>query len=285
MKDIGKLEWVKSITSEAISIVDFINAKVRVLATYRSYSDLELKKPSKTRFAAMWILLDRLFEVQNKLQKTVVSEEFKEWLDGEPIAQQQEAKAMQRLCLKESFWRSVHGLVIAILPLYKVLRMTDMEGATIGVLYHFMKEAINEIQKCTILDESRWKWMKRPIHGFADPVFKEPSLFTNTLLLEDRDTYLPKILSSNDHGKFLQDFINYNDQRGSALASSLVWKRDSLDCSSRASERNSSAYSLIHTKIRNKLSTKQLERLIYCRSNLRMLRSMHETPIARQVKI
>ncbi|KAH7307506.1 hypothetical protein KP509_22G062800 [Ceratopteris richardii] len=208
----------------------------------------------ETRFAAMWILLDRLFEVQNKLQKTVVSEEFKEWLDGEPIAQQQEAKAMQRLCLKEAFWRSVHGLVIAILPLYKVLRMTDMEGETISVLYHFMKEAINEIQKCTILDESvdpscdilestpkrddllyliekRWKWMKRPIHGFAallHPAFKEPSLFMDTSLLEDRDTYLPKILSSNDHGKFLQDFINYNDQRGSALASSLVWKRDSL---------------------------------------------------------
>ncbi|KAH7307505.1 hypothetical protein KP509_22G062800 [Ceratopteris richardii] len=73
--------------------------------------------------------------------------------------------------------------------------------------------------------------MKRPIHGFAallHPAFKEPSLFMDTSLLEDRDTYLPKILSSNDHGKFLQDFINYNDQRGSALASSLVWKRDSL---------------------------------------------------------
>ncbi|KAH7425666.1 hypothetical protein KP509_11G065200 [Ceratopteris richardii] len=54
------------------------------------------------------------------------------------------------------------------------------------------------------------------------------------------------------------------------------------DCSSRAYERNWSAYSLIHTKIRNKLSTKQLERLIYCRSNFRMLRTMHQMPMARQ---
>ncbi|KAH7282747.1 hypothetical protein KP509_35G045900 [Ceratopteris richardii] len=279
MEDIGKLEWVKSITSEAISIVDFINAK------------------------------------------TVVSEEFKEWLDGEPIAQQQEAKAMQRLCLKESFWRSVHGLVIAILPLYKVLRMTDMEGCH----FHFLKSPFMNFRyeaKSTpkrddllYLIEKRWKWMKRPIHGFAallHPTFKEPSLFMDTSLLEDRDTYLPKILSTNDHGKFLQDFINYNDQRDSALASSLVWKRDSLvkplfwwesfgyqmptlqrcamrvlaqDCSSGACERNWSAYSLIHTKIHNKLSTKQLERLIYCRSNLRMLRSMHEMPMARQVNV
>ncbi|KAH6556935.1 hypothetical protein KP509_1Z147400 [Ceratopteris richardii] len=153
MEDIVKLEWIKSIISEATSIVDFINSKVRVLAIFRSYSEKELRKPSKTRFAAMWILLDRLYEVQNKLQKTVVSEEFKEWMDGEPIAQQQEAKSIQRLCLRESFWKNVYGIIVAILPLYKVLRMTDMEGATIDVLYHFMKEAIEEIKKCTTLDE------------------------------------------------------------------------------------------------------------------------------------
>ncbi|KAH7423929.1 hypothetical protein KP509_12G081500 [Ceratopteris richardii] len=338
MEDIGKLEWIKSIISEATSIVDFINSKVRVLAIFRSYSDKELRKPSKTRFAAMWILLDRLYEVQNKLQKTVVSEEFKEWMDREPIAQQQEAKSIQRLCLRESFWKNVYGIIAAILPLYKVLRMTDMEGATIGVLYHFMKEAIEEIKKCTTLDEpcdlscdildstpkrddilylveKRWKWMKRPIHGIAallHPAFKEASLFMDTTLLEDRDTYLPKILSCEKHATFLQEFINYNDQRGIALASPIVWKRDSLvkplfwwesfgyqmpllqriamrvlaqDCSSGACERNWSAYSLIHTKIRNKLSTKQLERLIYCRSNLRMLRTMHQMPMARQVNV
>ncbi|KAH7433983.1 hypothetical protein KP509_07G095800 [Ceratopteris richardii] len=58
-----------------------------------------------------------------------------------------------------------------------------------------------------------------------------------------------------------------------------------FDCSSGACEMNWSAYSLIHTKIRNKLSTKQLERLIYCRSNLRMLRTMHQMPMARQVNV
>ncbi|MCO5569980.1 hypothetical protein L7F22_023694 [Adiantum nelumboides] len=138
----------------------------------------------------MWLLLERLYDVQNKLQKTVVSDEFKEWLEGETTTSQQEAKAIQRLCLKEEFWQEVKGLVIAILPLYKVLRMTDMEGSTIGLLHHFMEEASKEIEASTILDGSidgsrdvledtpkrddivylvkkRWEWMKRPIHGFA----------------------------------------------------------------------------------------------------------------------
>ncbi|MCO5601762.1 hypothetical protein L7F22_055887 [Adiantum nelumboides] len=166
LEDIAELPWVKDTLSQALSIVTFINVKVKMLAIFRTYSDLELKKPSATRFAAMWLLLERIYDVQNKLQKTVVSDEFKEWLEGETTTSQQEAKAIQRLCLKEEFWQEVKGLVIVILPLYKVLRMTDMEGSTIGLLHHFMEEASKEIEACTILDG--------PIDGSRDVLENTP---------------------------------------------------------------------------------------------------------------
>ncbi|MCO5551318.1 hypothetical protein L7F22_004819 [Adiantum nelumboides] len=254
LEDIGELPWVKDILSQALSIVTFINVKVKVLAIFRSYSDLELKKPSATRFAAMWLLLERLYDVQNKLQKTVVSDELKEWLEGETTTSQQEAKAIQRLCLKEEFWQEVKGLVIAILPLYSVLRMIDMEGSTIGLLHHFMEEASKEIEACTVLDgpidgsrdvledtpkrddivylvKKRREWMKRPIHGFAAllrPAYKKPSLFFDQVLNEERMKYLPKVLKEELHGEFLQEVINYGDQRGTAFASAMCWKRESL---------------------------------------------------------
>ncbi|MCO5551317.1 hypothetical protein L7F22_004818 [Adiantum nelumboides] len=184
----------------------------------------------------MWLLLEGLYDVQNKLQKTVVSDEFKEWLEGETTTPQQEAKAIQRLCLKE-FWQEVKGLVIAILPLYKVLRMTDMEGSTIGLLHHFMEEASKEIEACTILDgpidgsrdvledtpkrddivylvKKRWEWMKRPIHGFAALLhlaYKKPSLFSDQVLNEERMKYLPRVLKEELHGEFLQEVINYGE--------------------------------------------------------------------------
>ncbi|MCO5581081.1 hypothetical protein L7F22_034957 [Adiantum nelumboides] len=187
-------------------------------------------------------------------QVTVVSDEFKEWLEGETTTSQQEAKAIQRLCLKEEFWQEVKGLVIAILPLYKVLRMTDMEGSTIGLLHHFMEEASKEIEASTILDGSidgsrdvledtpkrddivylvkkRWEWMKQPIHGFAallHPAYKKPSLFSDQVLNEERMKYLPKVLKEELHGDFLQEVINYGDQRGTAFASAVRWKRESL---------------------------------------------------------
>ncbi|MCO5559125.1 hypothetical protein L7F22_012717 [Adiantum nelumboides] len=170
----------------------------------------------------MWLLLERLYDLQNKLQKMVVSDEFKEWLEGETTTSQQEAKAIQRLCLKEEFWQEVKGLVIAILPLYKVLRMTDMEGSTIGLLHRFMEEASKEIEASTILDgpihgsrdvledtpkrddivylvKKRWKWMKRPIHEFAallHPAYKKPSLFSDQVLNEERMKYFLKAKSS-----------------------------------------------------------------------------------------
>lgn len=152
MEDIGKLNWVKSVVDDALSIVTFVNNKVKVLAIYRMYSTLELKKPSKTRFATMWIFLERLYEVQEKLQMIVISNKFKGWMEGETRAVSDQAKAIQRLCLRESFWKDMKGIVVVVTPLYKVLRMTDKEGATLGLLYHFMKIAIEEIKACTILD-------------------------------------------------------------------------------------------------------------------------------------
>ncbi|MCO5574047.1 hypothetical protein L7F22_027825 [Adiantum nelumboides] len=252
LEDIGELPWVKDTLSQALSIVTFINVKVKLLAIFRTYSDLELKKPSATRFAAMWLLLERLYDVQNKLQKTVVSDEFKEWLEGETTTSQQEAKAIQRLCLKEAFWQEVKALLLQFcLCTRDVLENTPKRD---DIVY---------------LVKKRWEWMKRPIHGFAallHPAYKKPSLFSDQVLNEQRMKYLPKVLKEELHGEFLQEIINYGDQRG-------------------ACERNWSAYSLIHTKIRNNLSTKQLERLIYCRSNLRMLRSVHEMSMAKQVNV
>ncbi|KAI5081758.1 hypothetical protein GOP47_0001501 [Adiantum capillus-veneris] len=229
IKEIGPSNVIQDILSQALSIVNFINKKVRVLAIYRTYFGLELKKPSPTRFAAMWLLLERLYDVQTNLQKTMVSDEFKAWIEEETQSSQQDAKAIQWLCLKEEFWQEVKGLVMVVLPLYKVLRMTDMEGSTIGLLYHFMEEAYKEIERSTILDgapdgsrdvledspkrddilflvKKRWDWMRRPIYGFAallHPAFKKPSIFADQALQEECD-------------------------KGTAFASSVCWKRDSL---------------------------------------------------------
>ncbi|MCO5605241.1 hypothetical protein L7F22_059421 [Adiantum nelumboides] len=129
-----------------------------------------------------------------------------------------------------------------------------MKGSTIGLLHHFMEEASKEIEASTILDgpidgsrdvledtlkrdaivylvKKRWEWMKRPIHGFVvllHPAYKKPSLFSDQVLNEERMKYLPKVLKEELHGEFLQEVINYGDQRGTTFASAVCWKRESL---------------------------------------------------------
>ena len=77
----------------------------------------------------------------------------------------------------------------------------------------------------------RWDWMKRPIHHFAaflHPAFKSPHLFTHPNLVEERNKYLYKVMPEEHIEAFLQEVINYGDQRGTAFASAVCWKRTSL---------------------------------------------------------
>ena len=153
--------------------------------------------------------------------------------------------------------------------------------------------------------EKRYQWMHKPIHGFAGllhPAYKTPALCNDRELLSDRLQYMHRVVPVENHNALLEEVGCYMDQRGHvAFASPTCWRRESLvkplfwwenfgyaletlqpyalrvlaqDCSSGACERNWSAYSLIHTKIHNKLSTRQLERLIYCHTNLQMMRAI-----------
>ena len=150
MEDVGKLRWVKRVVRLATSIVTFFTVKVKVLAMFREHSKLELKKPSSTRFAYMWLVLERLYEVKSALRQTVVSSLWNDWEEHDT----EEAKAMQRFCLREGFWTRVRAIVIAMTPFYRVLRMTDCEGSTMGLLVHFFRAALVELETCTLITDA-----------------------------------------------------------------------------------------------------------------------------------
>ena len=61
MEDVSKLGWVKRIVQQATQ-------KVKVLAMFCEHSKLDLKKQSATRFAYMWLILERLYDVRPALR-------------------------------------------------------------------------------------------------------------------------------------------------------------------------------------------------------------------------
>jgi len=77
----------------------------------------------------------------------VVSSEWVEWSDSTLS----ESIRVQRACLDPSFWMDVQAIVTALKPLFIVLRVTDMEGSTLGLLHHFMGKIFIELDGCSSL--------------------------------------------------------------------------------------------------------------------------------------
>ena len=81
IEDIGKISWVREIFSVAKSMVKFVTKKPKVLSIFRANTTLDLLKPSKTRFAYMFIVLERLIRVRPNLIRTINCDEWLGWTD------------------------------------------------------------------------------------------------------------------------------------------------------------------------------------------------------------
>ncbi|KAH7441192.1 hypothetical protein KP509_03G028500 [Ceratopteris richardii] len=132
------------------------------------------------------------------------------------------------LCLDEEFWENVKFVLNILTPIYSVLHMTDCEGATLGLLIHTMRRAIDDVRAATFVTVEqanevlevtlrRWTWMHRPIHGFANLLhraFKSSTLYTDFELLSDRLSYMTRVVPSHLHNDMLEKTSFYLDERG-----------------------------------------------------------------------
>ncbi|KAH7352709.1 hypothetical protein KP509_19G059600 [Ceratopteris richardii] len=195
----------------------------------------------------------------------------------------------------------------------------DSEGTTsnpfcLEILAVFMFRVLQRVNHPATM--RRWTWMHRPIHGFAGllhPAFKSTRLYDDVELLSDRLQYMSRVVPTHLHNDMLEQINCYMDERGNpAFLFPTCWDRESMvkplfwwqnfgfafttlftyalkvlsqDCSSGACERNWSAFSLIHTKVRNRLSPHQMEKLIYCRTNLKMLQNIPNMETLKQMNV
>lgn len=151
MEDIGKLSWVQPVVSDATKITTFFRKKHQALAIFRSHSALDMVRPSKTRFAYMYLVFQRLYRLRDPLLQTVVDPKWRLMHHS----QTEPTRYLQRKVLDESFWAEVHALTVALQPVYVFLRVTDMEGSTLGLVYHLFMQMKQYISTCTSLTESR----------------------------------------------------------------------------------------------------------------------------------
>ncbi|KAJ7568566.1 hypothetical protein O6H91_01G038300 [Diphasiastrum complanatum] len=141
--------FVLQITSTAMRLVTFVTRKRRVLALFRTFSTLNLKKPAPTRFAFYFLVLERLVVVKDALRRMVSSVAFRDFTDLPHSA------FFQSTVYGDEFWRAAEEISGILLPIYRVLHLVDREGCTLGLIYEFM-ERIGEGILLSALDEHRY---------------------------------------------------------------------------------------------------------------------------------
>ncbi|KAL0044310.1 hypothetical protein WJX82_010899 [Trebouxia sp. C0006] len=62
LEAIGKLSWVKNIVKPGKTVLKFVMNHQKSHAIFKQYSKLELLRPGETRFATVFIMLDRMRE-------------------------------------------------------------------------------------------------------------------------------------------------------------------------------------------------------------------------------
>ena len=82
----------------------------------------------------MFIVLERLIRVRPNLIRTINCEEWLAWDD----ISTPKFLAFRRNVFNETWWAEAEALVKSLTPIYTVLRITDMEGSTLGLLYEYM---------------------------------------------------------------------------------------------------------------------------------------------------
>ena len=81
---------------------------------------------AETRFYGAFIVAERMIELKEAVQQTVVSSEYSGWAAAQSAKVKAEAAAVKAICLNEDgFWKKEAQLVEIFSPIVKLLRLTD----------------------------------------------------------------------------------------------------------------------------------------------------------------
>ncbi|KAH7421381.1 hypothetical protein KP509_13G054300 [Ceratopteris richardii] len=202
-EDIAKVSWLAPVLSDAKRIISFIRKNHQALSIFRSYSDKELVRTSETRFGYRYHVFYCLHMCIDSLRMALID---RRWIS-----------------MGRGNTEIAHHVQRKILDM--VLRYVDMEGSTLGLVYHMYTTMTEAIRGSTTLSpsrreeilqlvESRWEFMSRSIHGFA--ALLHPYFKSTTLWMRDRCKLRPRRRGapapSSDHEDFATEAVPIREQ-------------------------------------------------------------------------
>eukprot|EP00252_Welwitschia_mirabilis_P022545 TRINITY_DN612_c0_g1_i10.p1 TRINITY_DN612_c0_g1~~TRINITY_DN612_c0_g1_i10.p1 ORF type:complete len:678 (-),score=124.38 TRINITY_DN612_c0_g1_i10:842-2875(-) len=152
LEDFAKIPWIKKVIRRAKYITKFVYAHPHLHHLFCQCSKgKEIIRPSTTRFATNYILLDSLQDAKDALMDTFVSNAWKN--DDRFASLRRTPEAHNSLaiifdCVEKpgKFWFEVLNVIEVTEPLLKVLRKVDGERPSIAFVYEAMFRAREAIR-------------------------------------------------------------------------------------------------------------------------------------------
>ena len=127
LKDIGKIDWVTTLVSAARDVQMFICNHHTSLAMYRAHSRKEFLKPTDTRYASYFLLLERMLEIQPTLQAMVVTPDWNRWTESKT----EEGRRIRLQISDNDWWVNCSYLVSFLRPIVEVIHYTDTDSPSL----------------------------------------------------------------------------------------------------------------------------------------------------------
>ena len=151
--DIAKANWIAHVLKKARTIVTFIKKRHMPLAVFRKHEKkFSLVLAGKTRFGSNFMMVDRLLEVRQALEQSVVDEQWTSYVvtlrdKRGGIKARTISRDVRRYILDDHFWQRCTNFQEVVAPLMYALRDFDSGEPGMGKIRHIFHNVEKHIER------------------------------------------------------------------------------------------------------------------------------------------
>ena len=183
LEDWGKEDWVKKLVKKAQVICVFIKHNHASQAIFwRLSPNLSICLPVETRFATNFIIIERLIQVREALERMVVDTDWYILLRDmrrRSVIAYMKCFAVRQLIRSDGFWNTCKNCLYMVIPVVKALHVFDGNMPTMGLAWRVMHDLETHIRgfirplfclsaelaaNAMLIYQNRWRLMLTDLH-------------------------------------------------------------------------------------------------------------------------
>ena len=145
LKAVGNIDGIKQLIVEARKVITFIRDHGKPTEILDTFSKGKgVIKWGDTRFGTIFLAQERLVEIETELLQMIHCDEWNAYAGGtniKKVATREKAYEMVQILEDPTFFRRMKKVMQLVEPIFAILRKTDSNMPTVGVITQYMLDA------------------------------------------------------------------------------------------------------------------------------------------------